>query len=267
MKKQIAFAIARHALTILGGVLVSRGTLDNAAVEVLIGAIMSILGVAWSLAHKQNNEHIQLGEDQNWIGGPADKSDRGGPGNRGVIGLLLCLSVLSASVVQLRAEEAPALTTETRSHGEAPAFQPFSFSAFAKIALDYVAEHGEVGTGYGLALDGNLPGVLLTQRLDIYRWQIRRSQIGLGVAHATLFTFADSDPDLSLVGISASWHWFKSPPWVGEVQSLPVIRNLLFLRFTEVKLSPFIGVEAEDLIKGQFHWRRTVAGAAVTFKF
>jgi hypothetical protein len=267
MKKQIAFAIARHALTILGGVLVSRGTLDNAAVEVLIGAIMSILGVAWSLAHKQNNEHIQLGEDQNWIGGAADKSDRGGPGNRGVIGLLLCLSVLSASVVQLRAEEAPALTTETRSHGEAPAFQPFSFSAFAKIALDYVAEHGEVGTGYGLALDGNLPGVLLTQRLDIYRWQIRRSQIGLGVAHATLFTFADSDPDLSLVGISASWHWFKSPPWVGEVQSLPVIRNLLFLRFTEVKLSPFIGIRADQAFKGQFSRRDTVAGMGVTFKF
>ena len=260
MKKQIAFAIARHALTILGGVLVSRGTLDNAAVEVLIGAIMSILGVAWSLAHKQNNEHIQLGEDQNWIGGAADKSDRGGPGNRGCLsaffGPLLVASCLCGSYTFAEVDHQ---VTKTPSG--------FDFRSVAKLALDYVAEHGEVGTGYGLALDGNLPGVLLTQRLDIYRWQIRRSQIGLGVAHATLFTFADSDPDLSLVGISASWHWFKSPPWVGEVQSLPVIRNLLFLRFTEVKLSPFIGIRADQAFKGQFSRRDTVAGMGVSFKF
>jgi hypothetical protein len=77
MKRQILFAIARHVLTILGGVLVSRGTLDNAAVETLIGAIMSILGVWWSCAHKINNEQVDAGATQTWLGGPADRSDRG----------------------------------------------------------------------------------------------------------------------------------------------------------------------------------------------
>jgi hypothetical protein len=179
-------------------------------------------------------------------------------------------------VVNVRAEE-PGITTEPQispsAESSASLLRDFAasrenmFVASLRLALDYVAEHGEIGTGYGIALDGNLPGVLLTQKIDVWRWQVRRSEIGLGLVHATLFTFSDNDSDLELIGVGASWHWFKSPPWVADVQSLPVIRTLLFVKFTEFKLSPFLGLPAEDLIKGQFDRRRTIAGIGVSFRF
>jgi hypothetical protein len=83
MKRQIVFAIIRHLLTALGGVLVTRGTLDSAGLETVIGAIMAILGVVWSTTHKINSETVDAAQSQTWLGGPADKSDRAGDGNRG----------------------------------------------------------------------------------------------------------------------------------------------------------------------------------------
>jgi hypothetical protein len=45
--------IARHLLTIAGGFLVARGSLDPQDAETLVGAGMAIAGVAWSLAEKR----------------------------------------------------------------------------------------------------------------------------------------------------------------------------------------------------------------------
>ena len=83
MKQQIILALVRHILTALGGVLVARGTLDDAGVQTIVGAILAILGVIWSAAHKVKSETVDADQAQNWLGGPADKSDLGGPGNRG----------------------------------------------------------------------------------------------------------------------------------------------------------------------------------------
>jgi hypothetical protein len=243
---------------------------------------MSILGVWWSLAHKLNNESIEPGEPQNWLGGPADLTDHGGPGNRGNfrrgLGLLLIAFVCFVSFVvctSLRAEDsAQSPTSNVQSQQTATldlgprTLDPQNrFTAVLRLALDYVAENGELGTGYAVALDGTAGGLALTQKLDVYRWQIRRSQIGLGIVHATLFTFESGDSDRELLGLGASWHWFKTPPWIQSAHQLPVIRNLLLVKLAEVKLSPFIAIEAEDLVQGRFHWRRTIAGAAIAFRF
>lgn len=45
--------IARHALTLAGGFLVARGTLDAAAAETLVGAGVAIIGVVWSVLEKR----------------------------------------------------------------------------------------------------------------------------------------------------------------------------------------------------------------------
>ena len=46
-------ALARHILTGLGGVLVGRDMIDATQVEPLVGAVLLIAGVVWSIAEKQ----------------------------------------------------------------------------------------------------------------------------------------------------------------------------------------------------------------------
>ena len=68
MFQQILFGVIRHGLTAFGGALVTRGLIDNTGLETLVGAIMAILGVLWSATHKIQNESVEVGERQNFLG-------------------------------------------------------------------------------------------------------------------------------------------------------------------------------------------------------
>ena len=46
--------IARHILTLIGGYLVAKGTIDNGMAETLVGAGVSIIGVVWSIVNKRS---------------------------------------------------------------------------------------------------------------------------------------------------------------------------------------------------------------------
>jgi hypothetical protein len=46
-------AFARHILTTLGGVLVSKGLIESSMVEPLVGALLVIGGVVWSIIQKR----------------------------------------------------------------------------------------------------------------------------------------------------------------------------------------------------------------------
>lgn len=48
-------AIARHALTTAGGALVAKGVIAGGDLPGIVGAVMSLGGVAWSLI----NKHLQ----------------------------------------------------------------------------------------------------------------------------------------------------------------------------------------------------------------
>lgn len=53
MTNPTIFALIRHALTVLGGWLLSKGVLDDASmVEELAGALVTLLGIGWSIWHK-----------------------------------------------------------------------------------------------------------------------------------------------------------------------------------------------------------------------
>ena len=52
MKKEQVFGIVRHALTIIGGALVTKGVIDDAVATELVGCGMSIAGLLWSLKSK-----------------------------------------------------------------------------------------------------------------------------------------------------------------------------------------------------------------------
>ena len=53
MSKEMWLGLARHVLTAFGGYLVARGTLDAATAEAVVGAAVTLGGVAWSVADKK----------------------------------------------------------------------------------------------------------------------------------------------------------------------------------------------------------------------
>jgi hypothetical protein len=53
MNPDMILGLVRHILTFGGGYLISMGYLTEANVEAIIGALMTIVGVAWSIRQKQ----------------------------------------------------------------------------------------------------------------------------------------------------------------------------------------------------------------------
>ena len=52
MNVDVILGVIRHALTFGGGYLVTAGYADQANVETGVGALVTLLGLAWSIAHK-----------------------------------------------------------------------------------------------------------------------------------------------------------------------------------------------------------------------
>jgi hypothetical protein len=50
--KEKTLGIVRHALTFVGGVLVTQGVLDDAMFMELFGAVMTLVGGVWSVIDK-----------------------------------------------------------------------------------------------------------------------------------------------------------------------------------------------------------------------
>lgn len=54
MSKEQIFGIVRHIATAVGGGLILSGKADEALVQESIGALLTVLGVVWSLVEKSN---------------------------------------------------------------------------------------------------------------------------------------------------------------------------------------------------------------------
>jgi hypothetical protein len=52
MKKDKILGIIRHALTFLGGIIVSYGMVEEAMAQELIGGIFTVVGLIWSVIDK-----------------------------------------------------------------------------------------------------------------------------------------------------------------------------------------------------------------------
>lgn len=53
MSKQAILGVVRHILTFGGGILVSKGTIDEATMLEAVGAIITITGIIWSVRQKK----------------------------------------------------------------------------------------------------------------------------------------------------------------------------------------------------------------------
>jgi len=49
---EVVLGLIRHALTVLGGALASKGYIDTSMVDATVGAIIIIIGTAWSVRQK-----------------------------------------------------------------------------------------------------------------------------------------------------------------------------------------------------------------------
>jgi hypothetical protein len=56
MTKEKVLGIVRHILTFVGGVIVAKGFIQETASEELIGGIMTLIGVLWSIIDKNKTE-------------------------------------------------------------------------------------------------------------------------------------------------------------------------------------------------------------------
>ncbi len=54
MNKEVILGIVRHTLTAAGGVLVTKGTIDQTTLESVVGALLTLLGVVWSIKSKNS---------------------------------------------------------------------------------------------------------------------------------------------------------------------------------------------------------------------
>jgi len=52
MKDQ-TLGLIRHALTFVGGIIVTKGLVDESLFQEVLGGIMTLVGAAWSIASKK----------------------------------------------------------------------------------------------------------------------------------------------------------------------------------------------------------------------
>ena len=53
MTQEQILGIIRHVLTTVGGIVVAKGTIDESTMVTVVGALTSLLGVAWSIWAKR----------------------------------------------------------------------------------------------------------------------------------------------------------------------------------------------------------------------
>ncbi len=52
MNMEMVFGLLRHVLTFGGGWMVAQGYFDEATIQEVVGAVMTIVGALWSMRHK-----------------------------------------------------------------------------------------------------------------------------------------------------------------------------------------------------------------------
>ena len=62
LTKDQMFGIIRHALTAIGGALVTKGVIDEAGLTEAVGALVTLIGVVWSATSKKEDAPAELEE-------------------------------------------------------------------------------------------------------------------------------------------------------------------------------------------------------------
>ena len=52
MNKEQVLGIVRHALTFIGGILLTKGVIDESALSEVIGGVITLTGTIWAIVEK-----------------------------------------------------------------------------------------------------------------------------------------------------------------------------------------------------------------------
>jgi hypothetical protein len=53
MNKEQILGVVRHVLTTVGGILIANGLIDDGSVTEIIGSVITLVGVIWSVVDKK----------------------------------------------------------------------------------------------------------------------------------------------------------------------------------------------------------------------
>ena len=56
MSKDAILGLARHVLTTLGGIFVTKGAIGESDLEIAVGAVVALAGVVWSVIDKRGRQ-------------------------------------------------------------------------------------------------------------------------------------------------------------------------------------------------------------------
>lgn len=52
MKREMVLGIIRHTLTFVGGILITKGLIDESTLQTLVGSSITLIGAIWSVIDK-----------------------------------------------------------------------------------------------------------------------------------------------------------------------------------------------------------------------
>lgn len=53
MKKEAVLGLVRHALTFFGGILITKGLIDESSIQEMSGSLITLIGGIWSVISKK----------------------------------------------------------------------------------------------------------------------------------------------------------------------------------------------------------------------
>lgn len=225
MQQQIIFGILRHVLTALGGTLLTKGWADPTGVSQIVGAVMTLIGVAWSIGHKAKYCGNAAGD-----AGAEDAT----PGNGGnfpgglvkllVFGLLTsCLlapafaadsnlpapAVTSGVNVPVLTPGATALTT-LLLNGVTNAPNAVRATLVTDLTAWFLA-HGSVYTGVGITAGGAY-GAIIGQLVTVFL-STNKNEFAWVVTHSDFYDAQGGCQDEFGTGLQ---YTFAAPAWLSN---------------------------------------------------
>lgn len=91
MTSEMILGFVRHLLTIVGGIMVAKGSISSGVMDAVIGGILSVAGMAWSAVQKVQQAQAEARAEARAATGPSPSTGTTNPGPASRLGLALAL--------------------------------------------------------------------------------------------------------------------------------------------------------------------------------
>lgn len=186
--------------------------------------------------------------------------------------LLVAICIIMFSSVIMADTNSPEVVASTNTTDTAKIAVPGLgdlFKIYFDLALDYIATNGVMSVGYGISADSHIHGTLVSTslKLDQLSFNIHKTLVTPGIENGVLFNSKPGGVDYHLVGVNVLIHWFRAPPWVETLQSKPILKSVIFPKFSEWYFQPSADYPSDKFVNGQFYSKYIIIGIKGGWKF